>query len=216
MSIPVGKLNLNVYGIAGTAYGVQQSTKVVYREAYSASTKRGHLTHSNRNSTSWWIKQDDGKEEQCSISALIPMRDGHDVTIIYVGWDDAETISPVAVFNSTTRELFVRTARAMSIPLEYGDSVTNGCLLPVLGFLAVPVFPFVASLKYGHIYHSETPAWIGFGLGLATLIAITVHTKRTAARGRAKLDSVLQTAIYRTLRWTDGIPSGVTVRTLEE
>lgn len=216
MSIPLGKRNLNVYGISGTAYGVQQSSNVVYREEYSASTKRGHLTHSNRNSTSWWIKRADGKEEQCSISALIPMRDGHEVTIIYVGWDDAETVSPVAVFNSATRELFVRTARAMSIPLEYGDSVANGCLLPVLGFLAVPVFPFVASLKYGHIYHSEAPAWIGFGLGLATLIAITVHTKRTAARGRATLDSALKMAIHRTLHWTDGVPSGVTVRTLEE
>ena len=34
MSIPIGKRNLVVYGISGTAYGVKQNTDVVYREEY--------------------------------------------------------------------------------------------------------------------------------------------------------------------------------------
>ncbi|MFI8615982.1 hypothetical protein [Acidovorax sp. Leaf78] len=216
MSIPIGKRNLVVYGISGTAYGVKQNTDVVYREEYSASTKRAHLTHSNRHSTTWWIKQPDGTEKECRFGQLIPLRDGQDVTIIYVGWSDEDTVTPVAVFNAATKELSVYTARSMSISLDYGGSFTNGCMLPVLGFLAVPVFPFWASIKYGHVYRSETPAWIGFGVGLTTLIAIAIYTKRTAARGMARLDAALQTGIHRTLNWTDGIPSGVTVKTLEK
>lgn len=216
VSIQIGKRKLDVYEISGTAYGVKQSTDVVYREEYSASTKRTHLTHSNRNMTTWWIKLPDGKEKECRFGERIPLRDGQDVTIVYVGWSGEETVIPVAVFNAATRELSIYTARAMSIPLEYGDSVTNGCLLPVLGFLAVPVFPLWASIQYGSAFGSERMGWIGFGVGLATLIAIAIHTKRTAARRRAKLDRVLQTAIHRTLHWTDGVPSGVTVRTLEE
>ncbi len=217
MSIPVGKRNLNVYGISGTAYGVQQSSNVVYREEYSVSTQRAHLTHSNRNSTSWWIKLPDGKEKECRFGERIPLRDGQDVTVIYVGWDGEDTLTPLAVFNSATRELSRYTAQAMSISLNYEGSFTNGGLLPVLGFLAVPVFPLWASFQYGDIYGSETMKWIGFGVGLTTmLIIIAIHSSRTAARGRAKLDGVLQTAIHRTLHWTDGVPSGVTVRTLEE
>lgn len=216
MPIPVGKRNLDVYGISGTAYGVKQSTDVVYREEYSASTKRAHLTHSNRNSTTWWIKLPDGKEKECRFGERIPLRDGQDVTIIYVGWTDEDTVTPVAVFNAATKELSRYTAQAMSTFLNYGGSFANGCLLPVLGFLAVPVFPLWASIQYGSAYGSETMGWIGFGVGLATLITVAVYTKRAAARGKAKLDNVLQTAIHKTLHWTDGVPSGVTVRTLEQ
>lgn len=216
MSIQIGKRKLDVFETSGTAYGVKQTTDVVYREEYSASTKRAHLTHSNRNMITWWVKLPDGREKECRFAERISLRDGQDVTIIYVGWSGEETVTPVAVFNAATRELSIYTAQAKSSALDYGGSVMNGCLLPVLGFLAVPVFPFWASSQYGDTYGSETMGWIGFGVGLATLIAITIHTKRTAARTMAKLDNALQKGVHSALGWTNGVPSGVVVKTFTE
>lgn len=216
MTIRIGKRFLEVYTLSGTAYGVQQSSNVVYREEYSSATQRGHLAHSNRDSTTWWIKLADGTETQLKFPALVPLRDGHEATVVYLGWRDEETMKPVAVLNAATNRLLRYSAKAVSDRFELGGSFMNGCLLPVLGFLAVPAIPFWASLQYGKTYGTEKMGMIGFGVGLAILIAVWIHTKKASARGLNRFETQLRKEIHSALGWKDGVPGGVTVTTLEE
>lgn len=208
MAIQIGRKTLERYVLAGTPYGVEQDSQEVYHEQHLPLNNGKYLARSTQNKTSWWIKLSDGTEKQLHIPQQVPMRDGHEVTMIYLGWSDADTMYVAAVFNASTKQLYRYTAPAIAKRVNLGGAFGGGCLIPSLGLLAVPVAPIVAS--------SFGMGWAGFGAGLLIFASAIVHMYRLSSRRLTQFEKDLQSEFQAALGWDRWVPDGVSVMTWTE
>jgi hypothetical protein len=187
---------------------VEQNSEVVYREEYAPLNNGKHMTRSTQNKTSWWIKLGNGTEKQLSIPEQVPMRDGHEVTLIYVGWREADGMYVAAVLNATTKQLFRYKAHVIAKRVNLAGAFRSGCLIPTIGLLAVPAAPIVAS--------SFGMGWAGFGVGLVIFASAVMHVSRVGSRRQAQFEKDLQSEIQIGLGWDRWAPDGVSVTTWTE
>ncbi len=207
MAIQSGNKTLERYVIRGTVHGVNQSSQATYSEKHSVLAQGTYLSCSNEHKTSWWIENVDGTEKQLLIHEVIPLRDGHEVSAIYLGWRDADSIWPVAVFNATTKQFFRYSSEVIAKQVSL-DGVRGGCLLFILGLLAVPVVPIVTSnFKMG---------LEGFGIGVAAFIGACVHNFRRNSRRVTQFDKDIQSEIHAALGWDKSVPEGVSSKVWTE
>ncbi len=209
MAFQVGRKILEGYVLTGKVYGVEQNSQVVYREEHIPLNNGKYLARSTENKTSWWIKRDDGTEKRLIVNEDIPLRDGHEVSAIYVGWREAESMWPIAVFNATTKQLFRYPTQVIAKRVSFGDAFRGGCLVPILGFLAVPVMSIIGATMF-------KMGWTGFGVGLGIFIATFVFAARRTSRRMGQFEKDLQTHIQTGLGWERPDPPGVSVRVWTE
>lgn len=205
MAIQTGKKALERYVLAGTVYGVQQDSQQVYHEEHLPLNNGKYLARSTQNKTSWWIKLGDGTEKQLRITEQVSMRDGHEVTLIYMGWSNADNMYAAAVFNATTKQLYRYTAPVIARRVNFGGAFRGGCVIPASGLLAIPVMPIAAS--------SFGMGWFGFGVGLVIFAASIVHILRVGGRRIDQFEKDLQSEFQIALGWDKWVPDGVSIVT---
>ncbi|MCO5358628.1 hypothetical protein [Acidovorax kalamii] len=208
MAVQIGRKILEGYVLTGKVYGVEQNSQVVYREEHIPLNNGKYLARSAENKTSWWIKLGDGTEKQLRITEQVPMRDGHEVTLIYTGWRNADNMYAAAVFNATTKQLYRYTAPVIARRVNFGGAFGGGCLIPSLGLAAIPAMPIAAS--------SFGMGWFGFGVGLVIFAASIVHMLRVGGRRIDQFEKDLQSEFQIALGWNKWVPDGVSIVTWTE
>jgi hypothetical protein len=103
--VQIGIKEFDIFAIAGTVKAAQNISDRQYSVGYSVLLGGNFLDSSESQTTSFFLANDDGREDYVSLDADLPLREGHRVRVLYCGAPNSHSGSPIALLNETTGKL---------------------------------------------------------------------------------------------------------------
>jgi hypothetical protein len=177
MAIQVNNRKLRFVLVEGTAFGVKHSTETAYENKYSVLANSSYTASYEKQETSFWLKDEHGREYSVSFRAPLTLRDGHRVRVVYGQWEHENVMYPVALQNVTMDMLhqleLVDVLARFSISLR----TDSGCAGAAMTLFTLFVAPVVGAINAG-----SRGAILGFFLSLCVFVPWGVSLSFQARR----------------------------------
>jgi hypothetical protein len=196
--------------LRGAASGIRESSRTTYGERYSVLYSGSVMASRESEETSFWLKHDNGQESQVTYGARVPMREGHDVLVIYVGQEGEKLCYPIAVYNRTTGQLFRHTPLAVCkrfTPPHQGLWGCAGALLAIACFAA----PLLAGIANAGPWIMLVAFLVPLLSTIYLIVGSILDSRRILKRVRASVDAEIRKAAG----FGDTIPQGVAIREIQ-
>lgn len=197
------------FSISGVVEDSSSKSERVYSQRYSALAGGNYLNVDVNQATNVWVKESSGRERNLTFGGLIPVRPGHQLTMLYMSKKGAETGKPVAAYNATAKILVRWTCKAVRIHIPYKD---------VFGFIALGIFlgliaALVSFFSFNTALMSNTTAAFSLAASLVWTAALSVAGYLKKQRTIKQIEELLVKEICKAAGFEGGrIPPDVTVK----
>jgi hypothetical protein len=136
----IGDKAVDLFTCRGAVMAVKGDSRMDYSERWST-LANANLLHSELNEqTNFFFKTAEGKEFSVTMPALVPIRESHQVTVVYGRCSDGESASAIGVYNETTDQLYSMPIHKALLRLEYKSPgqpmiALSGCLTAVFAIV---------------------------------------------------------------------------------
>ena len=197
------------FSISGVVLDSSSKSERVYSQGYSALAGVSYTNVNVNQTTSVWIKDSSGQERKLTFDGILPVRPGHEVTVLYMQKKGAEKGKPFAAYNATAKILVRLTCRAVRINIPYKDE--SGFI--VLGFCLGLIATLVSFFSFNTSLMSNTTAAFALVASLVWTIWTGVHGYLKTQRTIKQIEELLVRMICLGLGFEGGrIPPDVTVK----
>ena len=199
----------NFFSISGVVLDSSSKSERVYSQGYSA-LAGGSYTNVNVNqTTSVWIKDSSGQERKLAFDGILPVRPGHEVTVLYMQKKGAEKGQPFAAYNATAKILVRLTCRAVRINIPYKDESA----FAAIGFFFGLIATVVSFCSFNTALMSNTMAAFSLAASVVWTASMFVHGYLKTQRTIKQIEELLVRMICLGLGFEGGrIPPDVTVK----
>lgn len=199
----------NFFSISGVVLDSSSKSERVYSQGYSALAGVSYKNVNVNQTTSVWIKDSSGQERNLTFDGILPVRPGHEVTVLYMHKKGAEKGQPFAAYNATAKILVRLTCRAVRINIPYKDE--SGFI--VLGFCLGLIATLVSFFSFNTSLMSNTTAAFALVASLVWTISTVVHGYLKTQRTIKQIEELLVRMICLGVGFEGGrIPPDVTVK----
>ncbi|MCW5651753.1 MAG: hypothetical protein KIS62_18560 [Ramlibacter sp.] len=137
------------------------------------------------------------------------------MSILYIGWRGEKTRTPVAIFNHTTRQLFVHSPERLVISMDLPGDTLLGCLMAFISLGGLVVWPVIFNSIYEHKKKGEQAGWIGFAIGAAIVVAQIAYNSWWKQRRLSCLRNGVANAVLKEFEFGAEVPTDVALTTLQ-
>lgn len=199
----------NFFSISGVVLDSSSKSERVYSQGYSALAGVSYKNVNVNQTTSVWIKDSSGQERKLTFDGILPVRPGHEVTVLYMHKKGTEKGQPFAAYNATAKILVRLTCRAVRINIPYKDE--SGFI--VLGFCLGLIATLVSFFSFNTSLMSNTTAAFALVASLVWTISTVVHGYLKTQRTIKQIEELLVRMICLGVGFEGGrIPPDVTVK----
>ena len=199
----------NFFSISGVVLDSSSKSERVYSQGYSALAGVSYKNVNVNQTTSVWIKDSSGQEKNLTFDGILPVRPGHEVTVLYMHKKGTEKGKPFAAYNATAKILVRLTCRAVRINIPYKDE--SGFI--VLGFCLGLIATLVSFFSFNTALMSNTTAAFSLAASLAWTAALSVAGYLKKQRTIKQIEEQLVKEICKAAGFEGGrIPPDVTVK----
>ena len=199
----------NFFSISGVVLDSSSKSERVYSQGYSALAGVSYKNVNVNQTTSVWIKDSSGQEKNLTFDGILPVRPGHEVTVLYMHKKGTEKGKPFAAYNATAKILVRLTCRAVRINIPYKDE--SGFI--VLGFCLGLIAALVSFFSFNTSLMSNTTAAFSLAASLVWTAALSVAGYLKKQRTIKQIEELLVKEICKAAGFEGGrIPPDVTVK----
>lgn len=194
MAIEIDKKTLKFTVVEGQAADVKTTSETVYEKKYSAAANGTYSTSHQKEETSFWIRDAQGREYSIKFRTSLVLRDGHDVRVVYARWDHEDVMYPIAVHNLTMKTVHRRELDEIVAWFSIRLRSDSGCVGVLLLLFTILVGPIVGGINWG-----EKGATIAFVIGLCVFLPYVLIPPHKAKKKRQSLAESLDKELRQVL-----------------
>jgi len=194
MAIEIDKRTLKFTVVEGQASGVKITSETVYEKKYSAAANGTYSTSFQREETSFWLKDAQGREYSIKFQTSLVLRDGHDVRVVFAKWDHEDVMYPIAAHNLTMKTVHRRDLDQIVAWFSIRLRNDSGCVVVLLFLFAILLGPIVGGINWG-----EKGATFAFVIGLGMFLPYVLIPPHKAKKKRQALAESLDRELRQVL-----------------
>lgn len=197
MAIEIDKRALKFTVVEGRASDVKITSETVYEKKYSAAANGTYSTTRQKEETSFWVKDEQGREYSIKFQTSLVLRDGHDVRVVYARWDHEDAMYPIAVHNLSMKTVHRRDLDQIVAWFSIRLRNDSGCVGVLLLLFTILVGPIVGVINWG-----EKGATLAFVIGLCMFLPYVLIPPHKAKKKRQALAESLDKELRQVLSLT--------------
>lgn len=102
----IGDIAVDLFTRRGIVMAVKGDSRMDYSERWSNLANTTYLHSELNEETNFFFKTGEGKELAVSLPASVPIRESHQVTVVYGQCSDPESVSAIGMYNETTDRFY--------------------------------------------------------------------------------------------------------------
>ena len=188
----IGDISVDLFTCRGIVMAVKGDSHMDYSERWSTLANATYLHGELNEETNFFFKTDEGKEFSVNLPALVPIRESHQVTVVYGRGSDGESASAIGMYNETTDKYYNLSFQKMLKRLSYkppGQPVIalSGCLSAFAAIVTTILLAVITPQRAFDMTLGAKWFWVMFlgGWGIFVVGAYVVDPIRLSRRQKA-------------------------------